>query len=176
MPWYREWLSSQGHIWYGLGKPTGKETRKGQKEQGTLWVKELESGCLHESFYCRDEAPWPKQLWEKRVCLAYTTISLFHIKGSQNKNSNGRRSWCRGRRRVLFTDLFFITCSACFLIEPTPPSPGMVLPTMGWTLPNCCLIKKMPWRLAYNLILRSHFLIKIPSCQMTLACVELKWN
>ena len=45
-----------------------------------------------------------------------------------------------------------------FLIEPRTTSPGIAPPPVGWALPRQSLIKKMPYRLAYSLILLKHFL------------------
>ena len=99
-----------------------------------------------------------KQVGEERVYLAYTSILLFSPEGSQDRKSyragTWGRSWYRGRGGVLFTDLLIMACSACFLTEPRTTSPGMAPPAMGWTLPHQSLIKKMPYRPAYILILR----------------------
>jgi hypothetical protein len=52
-----------------------------------------------------------------------------------------------------------MACSACFLIEPRTTSLGMAPPTMGIPHgPHQSLIKKMPNKLAYSLILWRQFL------------------
>jgi hypothetical protein len=104
-----------------------------------------------------------KQVGEKRVHLAYTSISQSIIEGNQDRNSHGAGTWKqkpiqRPWRRML-TGLLPIAWSACFLIEPRTTSPGMAPPTMGWALPHQSVIKKMPSSLAYNPILWRHFLI-----------------
>jgi hypothetical protein len=47
-------------------------------------------------------------LREERGYLAHTSIRLFIIKGSQDRNSTGQEpgdgSWCRSHKGVLFTD------------------------------------------------------------------------
>lgn len=43
-------------------------------------------------------------------------------------------------------------------IELTTTRPGIAPPIVAWTLPHQSLVKKMPHRLAYILILWSHFL------------------
>jgi hypothetical protein len=45
-------------------------------------------GILSWGFYCCDKTPPSKQLGEERVYLAYTLISLFIIKGHQDRNAN----------------------------------------------------------------------------------------
>lgn len=44
--------------------------------------------CPSESYYCCDETARLKQLWEERIHLAYSSISLFITKESQERNSN----------------------------------------------------------------------------------------
>jgi hypothetical protein len=78
--------------------------------------------------------------------------------GTQAGQEPGGKSWCRGQRGMLLTELLLMALSACFLIEPRITSPGIVPPTMGWALPHQSLIKKMPYSLVYNPILRRHFL------------------
>lgn len=55
--------------------------------------------------------------------------------GAQSQQEHGGRSRCRGHRGGLLTGLFLMACSACFLVEPRPTSPGMAPSTMGRTLP-----------------------------------------
>jgi len=45
-----------------------------------------------EDHCCWDEPSWPNQLVEERVYLAYTSISLFIIGGSQDRDSNRSRT------------------------------------------------------------------------------------
>lgn len=70
---------------------------------------------------------------------------------------------CRDHGGLLLTNLLFHVCSA--LIEPRATSPGMVPPTTGWALPHQSLIKKMPYKLAYSLILWKHSL-EVPSSRV----------
>ena len=92
---------------------------------------------------------------------------------SQYRNPNGAGTWhlerCRGHGQMLLTDLLFVACSACFLIEPRTTSPGMVAPTVG---PQS-LLMQMPYRLAYSLIFWRHFLDWSSLLSMTPVCVKL---
>lgn len=103
-----------------------------------------------------------KTTWEERVYLAYCSTSLFIVEGSQNSNSGGR-SWFRRHGGELLTGLFFMTCSACFFIEPRTNSPGMAPLTVDWALLYWSLIKKMPCRFAYSLLLQRIFPTEAPS-------------
>jgi hypothetical protein len=47
---------------------------------------------------------------------------------------------------------------SAFFIETRTTSPGIAPPTMGWALPYQTLIKKVPYRLAYSLILWRYFI------------------
>jgi hypothetical protein len=92
-----------------------------------------------------------KQAGEKRVHLAYTSILLFIIKGSQDRNSNQAETWKQELMQRPWRDgaywLAPMACSAFFLIESRTTCPGIAPPTMGWALPNQSPIKKMPYRL-----------------------------
>jgi hypothetical protein len=59
---------------------------------------------------------------------------------------------------LLLIGLHPMVCSACFLIEPSTTSPGVMPPTIGWVLSHQSLIKNMPYRFAYNLVLWRHFI------------------
>ena len=103
---------------------------------------------------------------------------LYHcssLKGCQDKKPG--RSKCRGCGGVVLTGLFFMACSACFLIEPRTTRPGVAPPTMAWNLLPQSPIKKMPYRLAYSWILRRHFLDwGFLLSSDSLACVKLTWH
>jgi hypothetical protein len=73
---------------------------------------------------------------------------------------------------VLLTGLLPMACSACFLIEPRTTSPGLAPPTMGWALPHQSIIKKIPYRLAYRLILMEAFFVCLVLC-LVLFCFVL---
>ena len=49
---------------------------------------------------------------------------------------------------------------------------GVAPPTVGWTLPNQSLVKKISYRLAYRQSDGGIFSVKVPFSQMTLACVR----
>ena len=118
-----------------------------------------------------------KQPGEEEIYLAYHSISVFIIKGSQDKgNEGGRaclayayksqkeartgiqtgqkpggRSWCRGHGTVLFTGLLIVAWPTCFLIEPRMANPiGLGPPTS--------VTRKMFYRFVCSPLLRMHFL------------------
>ena len=70
---------------------------------------------------------------EERVYLAYASISVFIIKGSQDRKlKTGQEPGGRSNRDhegVLLTGLLLLACSACFLIEARTTSPGEAPPT-----------------------------------------------
>lgn len=91
--------------------------------------------------------------------LTYISTSRF-VKGSQDRNLAGQeprsRSWHRDHGGVLLTDLLHLACSAYFLIEPrNQPRGGTIYDVLS---PPQSQIKKMPYRLAYSLILLRYFL------------------
>lgn len=73
--------------------------------------------------------------------------------GTQMQQEPWGRNWPRTWR-----DACLLPCSACFLIEPGTTCPGMVPPTVGWAFPHQLLIKNMPYRLVYSLVLWRRFL------------------
>ena len=85
-----------------------------------------------------------EQLGKERVYLVYTSMLLFIIEKSQSRNSTRvrilRQELMERPRRVLLLGLLFMPCSACFLIEPGPPTMGG--PT--WAHPHPSLIKERP--------------------------------
>ena len=105
--------------------------------------------CLRVSIAVMKHHGQKKQVGEERVFMAYTSTALFIIEGSQGSSK-------RSHGGMLLTGLLPMACSACFLIEPRAISPGMAL------------IKKLP----YSWMLWNIFLIKVPSFQLTLACVD----
>lgn len=79
-------------------------------------------------------------LGEEGVCLAYTSGSISR---SQSRNLDTGAEADRGHGGVLFTDLFPMTCSVCFLIPSKTTCPVMALPTMGCSLPHQPLINSL---------------------------------
>lgn len=77
-----------------------------------------------------------KQVWEERAYLAYTSILLFIIEGSQVRNQTGKEpegpDSCRGHGLVLLTGWFTLTRSVCFLIETQDLKPRDS--TISWNL------------------------------------------
>ena len=111
----------------------------------TIWVLGIESGSSIRAtvvvrvFIAVAKHHDERASWEERIYSAYTSTWLFITKGSQDRNSNRAGTWRQELMqkpwRVLLTGLLPLPCSACFLIEPRPRSPGMEPPTMGWALP-----------------------------------------
>lgn len=69
---------------------------------------------------------------------------------------------------VLFTGLFLMACSSCFLIEPRTSSPGIIPPKMVWALPFQSLGKCLAVR-SYGVISS----IEVPFFQVTLVRFKL---
>jgi hypothetical protein len=88
------------------------------KKRGTglVWPREFQAEGGLGCYWCKS---LPKQLREETVYLAYTSTSVFIIKGSQDRNSNRIGAWKqelmqRPWRRAAY-GLFPMACSACFL-------------------------------------------------------------
>ena len=69
-----------------------------------------------------------KQVGEKRVCLAYTSILLFITKEARTGTQAGQEA---GADAEAMKGCFLLACLACSLIEPKTTSPGMAPPTRG---------------------------------------------
>ena len=88
---------------------------------------------------------------------------LLIIEGSQDRNSSKAETWrqeplLQSPWRGAAYGLFPLACSACLLIEPRTTSPGVVSPTMCWTLSHPSLIKKMSYKHVYSPVLWRRFL------------------
>lgn len=95
-------------------------------------------------FYCHDKILTQSNLVMKGFISFYSLQSI--IEGSQCRN------WRQGLMQrlwtTLFTGLFHVPCSACFLV-----SPGTTIvapPTMSWILPYQSSIKKTHHRLCHR--------------------------
>jgi hypothetical protein len=77
---------------------------------------------------------------------------------------------------VLLIDLFFLACSACYLIKPRATRTGMTPPTTGWAFPYWSLLRKFPTGLPtawsyggiilfyyYFLFIHPHILLTAPT-------------
>ena len=69
-----------------------------------------------------------KQVGEERVYSAYTSILLFITKEVKTETQAGQKA---GADAEVMEGCYLLACSACFLIVPRTPSPGMASPTMG---------------------------------------------
>ena len=72
-------------------------------------------------------------------------ISLFQ---SISEGRQGRDLEAETEAEAMATVLLSKSCSACFLIQPRITCPGVVPPTVSWTLPHQPLTKKIHYRLA----------------------------
>lgn len=79
--------------------------------------------------------------------VACTTSEMFCHKITNSQHSRDGRKRSRSSEPTLTTKL------TCFLPEPRTTGPGKAPPTTSWAPPRPSLIKKMPSRRAYSLIL-----------------------
>lgn len=107
---------------------------------------------IHRLSYCYwDKIPWSTAAWGGRKEVSFTHQS---IQQPIIQSSSFRVRWgpglskrCRGSKRVLFTGLLLVSCSACFILGARATSPGGDPPIMDWVLPHWSLIwKTMLWR------------------------------
>ena len=129
-----------------------------------------------------------KQIGEEKVYLAYTSTSLFIIKGSQDRNSSRAGTWRQELMQRPWRSAAYWLVSPgllTLLCYPGPPAQGC--PYLQWT--HQSLIKKMPyrpacsqilWRLVFIFFLSfslsfflSFFSVELPSSQMTIASDKL---
>jgi hypothetical protein len=76
-----------------------------------------------------------KQVGEKRVYSAYTSILLFNTKEVRTGTQAGQEA---GADAEAMEGCSLLACSACSLIKPKTTSPEMVPPTRGLSplIPN----------------------------------------
>ena len=86
----------------------------------------------------------------RKTYFEYTFISQFIIWWSQGRNPKAEAG-----AEVMVDALR--ACPSCFIIVPMTDRPGAQPPTMGWARSQQSLIKEMPYRLAYSLILWRDF-------------------
>ena len=101
---------------------------------------------------------------EERVYSAYTFVSLFFTKGSQDRNSHRAGTWRQELMQRTWRGAAYWLASPGLLsllsYRTQDYQPRMVPPTMGWALPHQSLIKKMP----YSLILWSTLVSDSTGC------------
>jgi hypothetical protein len=85
-----------------------------------------------------------KHVGEDRLYLAYTSISLFIIGGSQDRNKAG--TWSQELIQKPWKDLVPHGLLSLLSSRIQDYLPRVELPTMGWPLPHQSLIKKTPTR------------------------------
>jgi hypothetical protein len=95
----------------------------------------------------------------------FIQLTLLHCSSSKEFRT-GTQTWQEpwGRNWYL---LILIACSPCFLIEPRATNPRNSTTHSGHALSHRSLIKKMLYRLTYNLIFGGVFLTEVLPSQMT---------
>ena len=93
---------------------------------------------------------------------------LFISESSQDRNSNREGTWRqepmqRPQKGAYQLASYSLLSLLHYRTQDHQPRDGpahnrLAPPTMGWALPHQSLIKKMPCRLAYSLVLWRHFL------------------
>lgn len=119
----------------------------------------------------------PKAAWEGK---AYTSISLFIIRGSQDRNSSRAGSWRQELMQTPWTGAAYQTvlCDLFILLsyrtQDQQPRDGKNHNSLR---PSPSITKKISYRPAYNPIMEAFFFnIEAPSSQMTLGHVMLTQN
>lgn len=95
--------------------------------------------------------------------------------GTQIRQEPVGKSWSRGNKEILLTDLLHLPGSTCFLMLPKTMSPGVsaltIVTTQNWlSLCNQLLIKHISYRLTDN---PGTFSAEVSSSLVTLTCMEL---
>lgn len=82
-----------------------------------------------------------------RKILFYVLLYIQHQKnqGRNLKIGTGGRNWSRSMEKCFFLTCLLMVCSAC-LIAPGPPSLGIALPTVSWTLPYHFINQENIWQ------------------------------
>lgn len=116
-----------------------------------------------------------KQGEEKRIIWSILPHCCSSSKEAGTEHQTGLvlggRGCCRCYGGVLLTDFLPLACSVCFLVVPRRSTiPGMVPPTVGWTL----LITN--WKIGLQLNLTHISSTEAPSFLVTLTCVKLTQN
>ena len=126
-------------------------------------------------FCCCHQIPWPKkQVGEERACLAYTSIQLLIIEGSQNRilkrAETQRQDRSHGRMLLigLLAHSFFNLLS--YRTQDHLPRDGTIHSGLG--PPHQSLIKSVPQADPWPIWWR-HFLSQGSSSQVILAWVKL---
>lgn len=105
--------------------------------------------CPSLGYHRCDETAQQKQVWKERVLLAYASISLPIIKGSQDRSSNGRK----------LEEQMQLAGFLSLLITPRTTSTGDgTSSAVDWTLLHPSPTKKMSYRLDYSPIQWRYFL------------------
>lgn len=135
--------------------------------------------CPSKSIYCCDEISWNILNNLARKVFIWLILLHYHLSSKeikteiQTEQKPGVRSWCRVIGGVLITGLYFVACSACFLLESRTTRSEIAPPAMDWVHLNQPLTRKMFYRLVCSPVLWSIFLIGVPCFHMTLACIKL---
>lgn len=104
--------------------------------------------CLYQCFYYCDIAlRLNSKLGEEG--FIWLTLTSHSLKEDRIRTLTGQepgvRSCYSDHGGVLLTDVLFLACSTCFLINPRTIGPRIEPQTMGWALHDRSLIEKMPY-------------------------------
>lgn len=98
-----------------------------------------------------------KANWGEKGLFGLTSRSQSFIEGSQGKTQAGLEPEAGAHAEAMEGAASWLAHHG-LPIELTTTRPGIAPPIVAWALPHQSLAKKMPHRLAYILILWSHFL------------------
>jgi hypothetical protein len=74
-------------------------------------------------------------LGEEKVYSSSTSISLFIIERSQDRNSNRTETWRQELMKMPIEECYLLACSIYIFIELRTISPEMTPTTVGWVNP-----------------------------------------
>ena len=78
-----------------------------------------------EDHHCADETPRPRQHGEERGYSAYTSLSLFTLRGRQDRNSNKAKTWRQELMQRLWSDVpYYWLAQPVSLQNPGPSAQG----------------------------------------------------
>lgn len=170
----------QEHIWPNVTSTAGKPHAIGLRSwQNTSWWSFYLNWGRKVFSVCgvtREMEVFIRTVLGVLLLWVNTVISKLRRKGfiwlmlphwRKSEQEPGGRSQGRVHGRVLPTDLLFIACSACSLLEPRRAIPEVPLPTMSGPTPIYCQLRKCPTAGSYVGI----FSTKVPPSQVTIACV-----
>ena len=103
--------------------------------------------------FLNDETLSSKYLGEERVFLTYASYYCSSLKESGRELKQDRVLEAEANDETTERDLLLLACSACFPEDLRTTNPGMIPLTMFLVLLHQPLIRRIPFRLVYSLIL-----------------------